>query len=398
MTAQQGGTGDPDTTVRGRVADGYEEVLEAFDATVADQPGGAATSLVVRGEIVVDLWAGSAGAGAWGPGTRAVVFSSTKGLVALSVLRLVAAGPLELDAPVARYWPEFAQHGKGSVTVRQTLGHRAGVPVVDGISTRDQVLSWSAMTAALAAQVPLWVPGTQYEYHSLTYGWLGGELIRRVDGRTPGIYLREEFSAPLGLRTAIGVPVGEQADIATILAAAPTDPVDPQHPYGDPAELGVRAISINGSLTFPGGGPRHDWNDPDVLAAEIPGANGVSSARDLAVLYAAVVGNGRAPGLIVDSVLADAMSVVSQGQDFSRGRPGATPRWGAGLEVSSPVRPMFSAGSFGHAGAGGQLAFGDIGTRSGFAYLTNRMGDDGDTRADDVTAAARRVLSRLGQP
>lgn len=390
MTSQE--TEQPGVTVQGRVADGYEEVLESFATTVEGRPGGAATSLVVRGEVVVDLWAGSAGTQAWGPGTRAVVFSSTKGLVALSVLRLVAAGSLDLDAPVARYWPEFAQQGKGSVTVRHALGHRAGVPVVDGISTREQVLSWSAMTAALAAQRPLWEPGTEYEYHSLTYGWLAGEIVRRVDGRSPGTYLREEFSTPLGLRTAIGVPADEQADIATIL---PAPPIDPQDPYGDPAELGVRAISINSSLTFPGGGPRHDWNDADVLAAEIPGANGVSSARDLASLYAAVVGTGRVPGLIADEVLVDGMRVVSEGQDFSRGRPGATPRWGAGLEVSSPVRAMFSAGSFGHAGAGGQLAFGDIGTRAGFAYLTNRMGDEQDSRAEDVTAAARRVLTRL---
>ncbi len=355
------------------------------------EPGGAAAAVVVAGETVVDLWAGDAGAEPagrpWTETTRAVVFSSTKGLVALCVLHLVQAGQLDLDAPVARYWPEFARHGKGTVTVRQTLAHRAGVPVVDGVDRREQVLDWATMAAALADQVPLWEPGTAYEYHALTYGWLGGELVRRVSGQTPGAYLREVFTAPLGLRTAIGVPAGDQADIAAVLATPLEDPVDP-------ADLGLRAISINGALTFPGLGPVHAWNDPDVLAAEIPGANGVSSAHDLAVLYAAVVGDGSTPGLVSDAVLRDGMAVLSEGQDFSGGRPGDTPRWGAGIAVESPVRPMFGSGSFGHDGAGGQLAFGDLDRRAGFAFVTSRMGDDGDTRANDVAAAARRVLAR----
>jgi len=381
--------------VSGRVADGYEPVLDAFAATEPGQLGGAAVALVADGEVVVDLWAGEA-AGApdprpWTASTRAVVFSATKGLVALCVLHLVQSGELDLDMPVARYWPEFASHGKGSVTVRQALAHRAGVPVVDSVRTRADVLSWDAMVTAVADQVPLWEPGTAYEYHSLTYGWIAGELVRRVGGQLPGAYLREVFSAPLGLRTAIGVPAGDQGDIATVLAAPPADPTAP---YGDPGDLGVRAISINGALTFPGGGPVHDWNDVDVLAAQIPGANGVSSARDLAVLYGAVVGSGSRPGLLSDAVLTDAMTVLSQGQDFSGGRPGDTPRWAAGIAVESPVRPMFGAGSFGHDGAGGQVAFGDLQHRSGFAYVTSRMGEDGDTRANDVAAAARRVLTR----
>jgi CubicO group peptidase (beta-lactamase class C family) len=390
------------TEIQGRVADGFEPVLDAFTSTmdgVAPEGvrGGAATSLVVDGELVVDLWAGTADAAPtadpvgreWGADTRAVVFSSTKGVIALCVLHLCQAGLLDLDAPVARYWPEFAQQGKDSVTVRQTLGHRAGVPVVDGISKREQVLSWEAMVTALADQIPLWEPGTAYQYHALTYGWLGGELIRRVSGQLPGAYLQEVFAGPLALRTAIGVPVADQGDIATIIPAAPADPANPDD---DPASIPARAISINSSLIFPGGRPRHDWNDADVLAAQIPGANGVSSARDLAALYAAVVGTAAPGGLLGDAVITDAMTVQSQGPNFDGSSVEPTARWGAGLEVSSPVRPMFGPGSFGHAGAGGQLAFGDIDHRAGFAYVTNRMGGDEDSRANDVVAAARKLL------
>lgn len=403
-TAGSAGTaGTAGSGVSGQVADGWEPVRDAFAATVDGAPGGAAVALVVAGRTVVDLWAGSArpagpagptgaaGAAArpWSRDTRALVFSASKGLVALCVLHLVQSGHLDLDAPVAACWPEFAQHGKGTVTLREALAHRAGVPVVDAVHTRGQVLSWEVMAAGVASQVPLWPPGTAYQYHALTYGWLAGECLRRVAGRTPGRCLHDVFGAPLGLRTAIGVPVDEQSDIATVL---PAPPADPAHPYSDPLGLDARATSMNGALVFPGEGPRHDWNDPDVLAAEIPAGNGVSSARDLATLYAAVVGTGAGAGLIADDVLRDALTVLSEGQDVAGDQSGPTPRWGAGIMAESAVRPMFGPTSFGHDGAGGQVAFGDIATRSGFAYVTSQLGGEGDTRANDVVAAARRLL------
>ena len=160
-----------------------------------------------------------------------------------------------------------------------------------------------------------------------------------------------------------------------------------------PEDLARRAISINDAITFPGYREHHDWNDADVLGAQIPGANGVSSARDLAALYGGVVGGPDVPGLLREDVVRDGMRVLSRGQDFTRSRPGDTPAWGAGIAVSTPVRPMFGAGSFGHDGAGGQLAFGDLDRRTGFAWVTNRMGD-GDTRANDVAAVVLACLDR----
>lgn len=388
------------TDVQGRVADGFEPVVEAFEAALNAETGvlgagGAALGVVVAGETVVDLWGGTADAvdaadprgRPWTATTRPVIFSSTKGLVALCVAHLVDAGSLDYDTPVARYWPEFAQQDKESLTVRQLLGHRAGLPVIDPVLSREEVLGWSGVVEALAAQRPLWAPGTAWLYHPITYGWLGGELIRRVSGRLPGDYLREVFTGPAGVRTAIGVPEAEQGDIATIIPA-PSDPAAPPVP---PEDLGLRAINMNGALTFPGTGDPQSWNDPDVLAAQVPGANGVSSALDLAKVYAAAVGDGSHPGIISDAALQNAAIPVSWGPDWLGQEP--SPTRAAGFQVGSAVDPMFGATSFGHGGAGGQSAFGDIRRRAGFAFLTNRMGGETDTRGDDLAAAVLRCLS-----
>ena len=420
--------------VAGRVADGFEPVRDVFTATLDGVAGGAAVALVVDGRTVVDLWGGRADAGGppdrwsagalpaagagypadnsdgerpWTRSTRAVTFSVTKATTTLCLLHAAGRGLLDLDAPVSTVWPEFAAHGKDRVTVRQTLAHRAGLPLVEAPLTRADVLGWEPVVRALAAQRPLWEPGSAWAYHAVTFGWLAGEVLRRVSGHTPGSYLREEFTAPLGLRTEIGVPVGEQSDIATVIGPAPLPAAalarldDHQRTMLD---LARRALTMNGALPFPGQwgetdgaddetrGSRHVWNDPDVLAAEIPGANGVGSAADLAGLFAAVLGTPGRPALVDRDVLTAATRPLSSGPPLGGG-PGETGSTrGTGFIVPGAGEPLLSPGSFGHSGAGGQFALGDLRLGAGFAYLTNRMGGDGDDRATALMASVRGCL------
>ncbi len=419
--------------VAGRVADGFEAVLDVFAATLDGVAGGAAVALVVDGETVVDLWGGRADAhgpadrwseGAlpatvagstavpgngerpWTRSTRAVVFSVTKALTTLCLVHAAGRGLVDLDAPVAEVWPEFAAAGKDAVTIRQTLAHRAGLPVVDAPLTRADVLGWGPVVAALAEQRPLWEPGTAWAYHPVTFGWLAGEVLRRATGTTPGPYLREVFAAPLGLRTEIGVPAADQADVATVIAPPPLSVATLAGLDADQLrmlDLGRRALTMNGTIPFPGlgdgdadevgaGGGRHAWNDADVLAAEIPGANGVSSAADLAALFAAAVGTPGRPALVDRDVLTAATHPLSWGVPVGAGPSEVGSTRGTGFIVPSPGEPLLSPRSFGHSGAGGQFALGDLRLGAGFAYLTNRMGGDADTRAADLMAAARSCL------
>lgn len=196
--------------ISGEVASGYEPVRDAFRANF-DKHGdvGAAFSLYVRGEKVVDLWGGVADATTgrpWAEDTLQLVYSTTKGATAICAHVLAQSGALDLDAPVAEYWPEFAAEGKGTIPVRWLLSHRSGLPTVDAHLTPADVIEWQPIVAALAAQKPYWEPGTAHGYHALTYGWLVGEVVRRVDGRSLGRFFADEVAAPLGLDFFIGLP------------------------------------------------------------------------------------------------------------------------------------------------------------------------------------------------
>jgi CubicO group peptidase (beta-lactamase class C family) len=170
---------------------------------------GAAVTLYVRGRRVVDLYGGLADTRTgrpWTAHTPAVVFSCTKGILAICAYLLVQQGRLDLDVPVTRYWPGFGRHGKADIPVRWLLTHQAGLPALDRSLTLDEVLAWDPVIAAIEAQTPLWQPGTAHSYHSMTYGWLVGEVIHRVTGQLPGAYFRDTVAGPLGLRTWLGLP------------------------------------------------------------------------------------------------------------------------------------------------------------------------------------------------
>src|SRR5256885_15811028 len=206
------------TTIHGEVAAGFEPVREAFAANFARHGDiGAAVCVYRDGRPVVDLWGGVADPDAgrpWERDTLQLVYSATKGATATAAHLLAQRGELDLDAPVAEYWPEFAANGKARIPGRWLLSHRAGVAALDRPVPLADMLAWHPMAAALAAQRPLWTPRTAHGYHGRTFGWLVGEVIRRVSGRTPGRFFAEEIAGPLGLDFYMGLPSGERARVS----------------------------------------------------------------------------------------------------------------------------------------------------------------------------------------
>ncbi|MXY86363.1 MAG: beta-lactamase family protein, partial [Chloroflexi bacterium] len=208
----------------------FDAVREAFAANFAEHGEvGGAVSVYLNGEPVVDLWGGwydTDRKREWDRNTLVNVFSTTKGLAAFCAHRLAEEGRLDFDAPVSEYWPEFAQAGKGDMPVRWLLSHRAGMAAVRRPLVMEDLYNWDTMCEALAEQEPWWTPGEQHGYHALTYGWLVGEVVRRIDGRSIGLYWWDEFAAPLGLDAHIGTGPEFDGRISTLINA----PADPNAP------------------------------------------------------------------------------------------------------------------------------------------------------------------------
>jgi CubicO group peptidase (beta-lactamase class C family) len=378
---------------------GYGGVVDVFEANFRERGDlGAACAIYVNGRLVVDLWGGIAdtrSARPWTEDTAAVIFSCSKGILAICAYVLVQDGRLDLDAPVSRYWPEFAQHGKETTTVRWLLSHRAGLPALDRDLTRPEVLAWEPVIRAIEAQSPLWAPGTAHSYHALTYGWLVGEVIRRITGSRPGVFFRKALGDPLRLNTWIGVPASARESVAWMEPPlpdedSPTVRVIAQH-LAEP--IAMRNLDMGGAFGFPLENGIVAFNDPEIQAAEVPAANGVSTPRSLARLYAGCVSEIDGPTILSRSSIDDAIRVQSSGQQRF-GPPDAGQRWGTGFMLDSPpARPLLGTRSFGHDGAGGQLAFADDEFGVGFAYLSNQMGGLVDFRAIELTAALKECLA-----
>ncbi|MGA4843570.1 serine hydrolase domain-containing protein [Streptomyces sp. G45] len=377
----------------GWVDERYGAVADAFAGNFTEFPElGAAVTVFVDGRKVVDLWGGVADertGRAWQQDTVVPVFSCAKGVVSLCTHLLAQEGRLDLDAPVARYWPEFAAHGKEAVTPRMVLGHRAGLPVLDRTLTFEEIARWTPVVRAIEEQRPLWAPGEAFEYHAHVFGFLLGELIRRVTGLTPGAYFREAVAPGLGgpgAETWIGLPEAETGRLARLAEA------EGRPPMPGPESLIMRMVTMNGAFAFPGLDEPHGWNDPELLRAEVPGAGAVSSARGLATLYAAAAtGVDGSARLLAPDTLTDALAERSSGATWS-GFPDLGVRWGSGFLLDSAFRPMLGARSFGNDGAGGQFAFGDDEFGVGFAYVANRMVGHGDARANRLVTAVRECL------
>jgi CubicO group peptidase (beta-lactamase class C family) len=372
--------------VEGRCAEGYEGVRAAFTANFGD-PGelGAAVAVVVDGRPVVDLWGGLADAHterAWEEPTPVLVYSATKGPTAVAALLLWERGALDIDAPVAEVWPEFAAAGKWRVTTRHLLTHQAGLPVFDAPIAFHDCHDLDLVAARLAAQRPRWEPGTAHGYHPLTYGWLLAEVVRRVTGRTVGAVLAEEVCRPLGLDFWIGLPPEREVDVAR-LAPARFDlaGIGPQ----DQAMAFVATLLDTDSLAFqafsnpPGQFDVESFNAPELHQAEWPAANGIGTARALARLY----GELACDRVLSPATLEEATRPHVSGLDRVLG---VDTTFGLGFSLHVP-------GTFGHEGAGGAVAFGDRSRRLGFAYVMNQL-----TASLGADRRARRLIDALPTP
>ncbi len=354
--------------ISGSVAPGFEPVRDVFAENFRSRGEVGAAFAVHRGdELVVDLWGGVADdhGRPYDDRTLQMVASATKGAMAICVLRLVEAGRVDPQAPVAEYWPELAAHGKDRVTVAEALAHRAGVPVLDEPLDLDMVSAWTPAADALAQQAPVWEPGTRHGYHALTHAWLVGELIHRVDGRMPGRFFAEEVAEPLGLDLHVGLPDSEHVRVAPLrLAASSNGPDAFTARMLDPTSLAFRAFFVESGL--------FGWmNDPQLWRAELPSANGMGTARSLARMYAACLGPVDGVRLLEPSTVERAVAPLSEGLDEVTGYE---TRYGFGFQLPFPFRPMAGEGCFGHYGLGGSTGFADPRRELAFGYSVNQMG------------------------
>ena len=340
MAVKIEGTCDPKFN---RVKDAFAENFEKRGEV------GAAAAIMLDGKSVVDIWAGHADkekTRPWARDTLVNVYSTTKGVTAICAHRLADKGLLDIDAPVAKYWPEFAQAGKDKLPVRYLLSHKAGLAAVRKTLDEDALFKWDKMTTALAEQEPWWEPGTKHGYHALTFGYLVGEVIRRISGKTPGTYLRDELAGPLGLDLHIGLDAKNDARTGDMIPMPPPAPGEPN--------LFAEIMKDTESVTFkafmnPPGGMRPGLvNTREWRAAEIPAANGHTTARSLAKLYGAVARGGELDGVRVMSKEQVAQCSIEQ----SNG-PDAllilNTRFSLGFMMSQPGASLGpNAKSFGH--------------------------------------------------
>lgn len=367
--------------VEGNITNGFEKVADAFKANFLEQDDvGASCCIYQHGKPVVNIWGGIADTASqtpWTEQTTQLCFSATKGLTVICVLQLVEQGLLNLDAPIAHYWPEFGCQGKENITPRMVLSHRAGLAAVLSEHSLQEVLDWQPVVDGIAQQKTLWEPNTTHGYHIRSFGWILGELVRRVTGQTLGTYLATHIAQPLSADFWVGVPESELERCATLIPDS--TPLKFDTP---PSELTVKAFTGPSNLF----GYNTMWNDKALLMAELPSSNGVGSAAALAKIYAATVSPINGIQLLNADTIAQACEVQSQGIDSVIGIESCF-----GLGFMLP--PWLAQGvcgpkSYGHFGAGGSFGMADTENGLSFAYLMNKMSmSPTDTRALNLVKA-----------
>lgn len=370
----------------------FAGVRDAFDDSLArGKELGASVSVVLDGVTVVNLWGGFADRGQkrpWSEDTLVNVFSTTKGVTSVLAHRLVDEGKLDVDAPAARLWPELDTAGKGAITTRMLLSHRAGLPALREPLPPEALFDWERMTSALAAEEPWWEPGSRHGYHPFTFGWLVGEVIRRASGKTVNAYLLETLAGPLGLDLRLGAPVADDARCAELRASGRADGDPPtlfERIMAEPTSMTAKAFTNPFSMVAPGSAVSRAWRD-----AELPAVNAHATALAIARLYGALARGGELDGVRVLSRerIDDAREERSRGLDAVLG---VDTRFGSGFMLTQPGEAFGpNASAFGHTGAGGSLGFADPEARIGFSYVMNRMGT-----AILVDARARTLIDAL---
>ncbi|MFV0307216.1 MAG: serine hydrolase domain-containing protein [Desertimonas sp.] len=379
--------------ISGRCRPGFGAVRDALAENFAiDGDVGASLAVTIDGDLVVDLWGGTqdvAGTVAWDEDTIINVFSTTKTMSCLALLTCASRGLVDLDAPVSRYWPEFADAGKqDSVLVRHLLAHTAGLAGWDVRLDATELYDWDRVTGLLAAQSPWWEPGTKSGYHGLSQGYLVGEVVRRVDGRSVGRFFAEEIAEPLGADFHIGTGPEHDARIALVI---------PPSAQAPPGLAGDVAPPAEGSIPHRAANPRlvaeQSWEIP-WRRAEIPAAGGHGNARSVALAQSVVSAGGSTRGveLLTPAVMERIFDVQAAGRDLVLGI-GVT--FGIGYGLNSPRAPIAPSERVCYWGGwGGSLVVNDVDRRMTMAYVMNRMGQGtvGDNRAHRLLGAVYRAM------
>ncbi len=355
----------------------FSRVKEVFeDHFETGKELGAAIAVTIDGRPVIDLWGGYADLQrlrAWERDTLVNVYSTTKGATAVCAHRLVDQGLLDLDEKVSRYWPEFGQKGKEEIPVRLLLCHRAGLPAIGKPLPPEAIFDWNIMIRAIEEQEPYWKPGTRHGYHARTYGWLVGEVIRRIAGKSVGAYFRDEIAGPLGLDFHIGLEDSQHGRVAFIKLAPPPPP-DANPNLMKVMQTHPESLTAKAFLNPPTHLIGNVANTPEWRRAELPSSNGHATARSIARLYGALAARGTLDGIKVLSP----QSVERARTQHSRGPDEVLiteTRFGLGFMMPVPGAAMGpNDKAFGHPGLGGSLGFADPEAGVGFGYVMNLSG------------------------
>ena len=366
----------------------FEGVRQAFEANFekGDELG-ASVAVTLDGKPVVDLWGGDADprGTAWAEDTLVNVYSTTKTMAAFCVLLLADRGEIDLQAPVANYWPEFAQKGKAKVTVAQVMSHSSGLAGFEPpLAAIEQLYDWDGIGQRLAAQEPWWEPGTRSGYHAITQGYLQGEIVRRVSGRSIGQFFREEIAEPLGADFHIGLDPVHDERVGELIP--PT------------LALGAAAIDAESPAARTFAGKALDATEPQTSAwrrAEIPAAGGIGNARSVARVHSALACGGSVDGvtLLSESGVERILEEQTRGEDMVLGAPIV---FGMGFGLNDPSFPISpNPRAFFRGGWGGSLAIIDLDARLSIAYVMNRMAANlmGDLRGGSIAGS---VYASLG--
>ena len=374
-------------TAEGYVHDRFAAVRDAFETNLKSGADlGASFCATKDGEVVVDLWGGwadEARTRPWEKDTIVNVYSTTKTMTFLCALILADRGELDFDAPVARYWPEFAANGKADIKVSHLMAHSAGLSGWRETITTTDLYDWDKVTTLLAAQAPLWEPGTKSGYHAITQGYLVGEVVRRITGKSLGTFFREEVAGPLDADFWIGLPASEDHRVADLI---------PPPPGG---AIGDMELDEIGKITF--NNPGVDVSETRKRAwrgAEIPAAGGTGNARSIARIHAILANGGVAGGkrFLSEAGCRKALEVQIEGDDLIFKAPA---KFGMGFGLPGPMIPTPNPNTLFWGGYGGSLIIIDMDARTTFGYAMNKMGSGtlGDARGFSMVAAMWQALA-----
>ncbi|MBS0332136.1 MAG: beta-lactamase family protein [Proteobacteria bacterium] len=378
-----------DGSAQGLAAARFAPVREQFEANLASGADvGASFCATVNGEIVVDLWGGYADPGKtrpWDRDTIVNVYSTTKTMTALTALLVADRGLIDFDAPVARYWPEFAANGKADIKVSHLMAHSAGLSGWRETIALHDLYDWDKCVSLLAAQAPLWEPGTAPGYHAITQGYLVGEVVRRVTGKSLGTVFREEIAEPLGADFWIGLPASEDARVAELIPPPPG-----QGAGDDPNQSEIQKITFNNPGVDVAETRTRAWR-----GAEIPAAGGTGNARSVALVHTILANGGEAQGkrFLSEAGCRTALELQIEGPDLVLGMPA---KFGLGFGLPG-VLPLPNPNSMYWGGYGGSLIIIDMDARTTFAYAMNRMESttQGDMRALGLAMAMWTALGTI---